>query len=217
MFETIFGALGLPQEPQWRQAYRTKRYMEHLSEPALKERIEDIQTNLEVIKYEFSDTWPSADPRIVSWLIRWTALLEEVSLRGLSHSVVSTIRPTTTSDDAIFAKAVAAIRKRGAIEGHFLIKYGKYKHLSQTFERGSIHVAEAQEYIKESHNRAIRDDERARSIISAGKAGFIRLLDKKTGQFGEPIKVAGPATVTEKTTTSYYALACQLYCRHTCL
>ena len=68
----------------WREHYRLDRYMNHLNQADLDQRMEHVFSNLSVLTHEGKIGLLPVNDKNEQWMILWTHLLEEYGLRSIS-------------------------------------------------------------------------------------------------------------------------------------
>mgnify|MGYP001607974553 FL=1 len=119
----------MKRQELWQEQYRCRRYMEHLNENDLHQRLDDVLSNL-INLNEKGQLIPR--PHQIDgeyWMILWTHILEEFNLRGTGlpplKSLLLAHFPKFRQSSA--SKAAAAIKDKLLVEGKYLYKYGKEK------------------------------------------------------------------------------------------
>jgi len=183
--------------------------MEHLLPAELEQRAKDIYLNLLVLTKDAKIGLPPMTPETTRWLDLWSHVLEEFHLRfgsypaGFTNGFIRDVmipRP----DLPIAQRAAATVRRTSVPDGGYLVKYGKYRYLKDTIEKGILRISHASYYSDPSLNHAIRDNELEFSVHRASEKTVLRFFDGKTGApkgtFSGPI----PITVSRRSETDYY-------------
>jgi hypothetical protein len=193
----------------WRLQYRKRRrYLEHLTDEELGQRLRDIMGNTMVLKEDGRIGFVSLEKGGGYWLEKFTHVHEEYCLRGQNFPAgvlknVNIHKPTYPDPP----KSVAAIEGRVFKEGTFLVKYGKACFMKLLFDEGQIQIKPASMYDDPSLNCAIRDNELSRTIYKLPSEVRINVIDKNTGKPSAEIKPIGNIANTSQCVTNYY-----LYC-----
>jgi hypothetical protein len=167
----------------WREHYRLDRYMHHLDQAGLDQRMKHVFANLSVLTQEGKIGLPPISEEGERWMILWTHLLEEYGLRSVSIPAdLTSMREIPDPDLPRTQSAARTVRGRGLQPGSYLFKFGKAEHLTQLLERGEILVRQASYYNDPALNHAVHDDEL--SIVLQPNPGHIRLtvFDQVTGE-----------------------------------
>lgn len=198
----------------WRAEYRKKRYMEHINQDELEQRVRDIFTNITVLTPEGKIGLPPIEKGGGYWMQIWTDVLEELVIRGGGFRegfLKNTPMPNPSWPN--IPRAAATLGNRQFELGKCLFKFGKEKHLRQALLTGSIRVAPASSYSDPSLNYAIRDDELKFTIQMPGNGAFIQKVDKATLKpVGEKIPVLGNIAQTQGVPTDYLVFCLSAKC-----
>ncbi len=153
----------------WRQQYRLRRYMEHLTEDDLQQRAKEVFNNLILLNKESKISLPKLSSENEKWKMLWTHVLEEFIIRfgpypsGFTTGFMRHIKiPDPRSPLA--PKAANAVKTTSFPTGDYLFKYGKSKYLKQALIEKKIRISPASSYDDPSLNPAIRDKELELSI-----------------------------------------------------
>lgn len=193
--------MKIRRSEKWRKDYVLNRYMEFLSEEKLKERTKNIIDNLTTLTDKGLVGF--IDPEIDDgyWVQLFNDILNELELRGLNYNLffgkignLTSIKPTHPFPPKSFI-AIQSIggRKKGAI-----YKFGKYQHLKEMYERGTIRISPASYYNDPSLNHAIHDDELSFTQESRGDNFTIK------GSDGSLIAPIGNIQFQKKSHTNYF-------------
>ncbi len=178
--------LAMKRHEVWRLQYRSRRYMEHLSDDEVRQRARDVFLNLLVITEEAKIGLPPINPESSYWMELWTHVLEEFALRfgpypqGIEPAFISEAGIPLPSDPRM-ESAAAVVARRGLTQGTYLVKYGELTHLQQAYEFGRIRIAPASTYTDPSLNPAIRDRELEIDIQPPPPEIHLDVFDPKTG------------------------------------
>jgi hypothetical protein len=189
----------------WRAEYRKKRYLEHVGQDDLEQRVRDIFTNMLELTPEGKLGFPPVDRGSRYWIKVWTDVLEELVLRnGYFRPGFLKGAPVPRGCWPNVPRAYAALGGRDFGKGACLFKFGKAKYLHETLASGRLRVASASSYSDPSLNYAIKDDELSFTIQVPGDGVFIQKVDESTLKpVGEKIPVMGNITQTHRTPTDY--------------
>jgi hypothetical protein len=189
----------------WRTEYQKKRYLQHVNQDDLEQRVRDIFTNIVVLTPEGKIGLPPIAQGSGYWVQVWTHMLEELQIRGggfRAGFLKGTPMPIPSWPN--IPRARAALDGRTFEPGKCLFKFGKKKYLQETLLSGNLRVAAASSYADPSLNYAIQDDELNFTIHLDAKGAFIQKLDKVTLKpVGERIPVLGNITQTHRVSTDY--------------
>jgi hypothetical protein len=191
---------------RWREEYRQARYLEHLSQDEIEQRVRDIFTNILILAEDGKLSLPPLEKGTGFWMLLFTHILEEFALRG------QWVRPGFLKSNPMpiptwpaVPRAVRAVAGRQFEPGKCLFKFRKLEHLRCTLEQGKIRVASASSYSDPSLNYAVRDDEIRFTVHVPAKDAWIQKIDEKTLRpSGERIKVLGNMSFTHTVPTDYY-------------
>ena len=200
----------LPRHEVWRQEYRSRRYLEHLSKPDLDRRAADIVTNLLTLTPEGQIGLREAPGLGERWMIVWTHVLEEFALRlgedraGFAKETLATLQAPKPTFPRIPA-GYLALNKLGLEPGRMLLKFGKQEHLKPALERGVLRLTPASLYRDPSLNAAVRDDELSFTTIAHPSTFTLEVLDPAGGP-PIPVQPAGNLRVRHTLPTNYYVV-----------
>ncbi len=156
----------------WRLQYHARRYMQHLGEEELQQRVHDVFRNMVVLSREnkigFVRHQDNEDA-----IIRWADVVEEFRIRfgpfpaGFDRYPGRPVR-IPRPDHQLARKAVRAVNEFRAEHhvdpGECLVKYGNAERIRRLYEEGELRVAPASSYDDPSLNPAIEDKELERYI-----------------------------------------------------
>ncbi len=169
----------------WREDYRRKRYLKHLSNEQLRQRFIDIFQNLYFLRQDSKLVFPPPDTNGEHWTQIFTQVLEEHVLRfgpfpnGFTDGFMKNIgilRP----DSARAKRAIAATQKWNPPNTPYFVKYGCLDHLAAMVE-GSIRISPASTYSDPSLNKAIKDDELSLDFYLSPSEFKLEAFDGRTG------------------------------------
>lgn len=196
----------------WREQYRCRRYMEHLNDQDLKQRLVDVLANLLNLNEKGQIMLRSHQKDGERWMILWTDILEEFRLResGLPplNSLVLAHFPKFGQSSAL--KAAAAIKNKLLYPDKYLVKYGTEKFLQQSLESGHFRISPASFYNDSSLNHALRDNELEISIERLPTETNLHVIDEQTKKIKQKIVPTENIKFNYKSCVDYY-----VYCLST--
>lgn len=170
----------------WRLQYRSRRYLEHLSQDELITRFNDVFTNQLLLNEQLKISFHPINEEGEYWMIIFTHILEEFVLRGYKPPEPIGERFQEVQipkyDWAGLPKAVESFKKINLVQGQFLLKYGKYEYLQSCLEEGKLRIMPASSYDDSSLNPAIRDAELEIKFAGIPSEVKMEVFDGKTGQ-----------------------------------
>lgn len=197
----------------WRQEYRSRRYLEHLTDNHLRRRAADVFSNLLVLTHEGKLGMLPVGPEGRTWMVLWTHVLDEQLLRGRGIDGFADLLRDEIPDPShsLALRAAGLVRGLAVPSNPYLVKYGKLKYLNPAFASGKMLISPASRYDDPSLNHAIRDAEL--ELIFQPPPSEIKMegFDRKTGQSKGSIEPID-GIVTAKVRTNYY-----VYCMSTML
>lgn len=149
----------------WRDHYRKRPYASLLSKAELDQRIRDVVNNLLILTPEAKIGLSKPSHASMAWMETFTHLLEEMNLRhgpypaGFTNDIFGK-DPLPQFVSELAAKAASRLNPGDFIEGNVLIKYGKRERIEALHTHGSVRLQPASYFNGESHNGAVRDDEK---------------------------------------------------------
>ena len=192
----------------WRAQYRTRRYMEHLTEEELQQRAKDVFLNQLVLTNEAKIGLPPINAEGQYWMIQWTHILEEFVIRygpypsGFTSGFMKDL--SIPRPDVPLAECAAkAVRGREIAQGTYFAKFGKAQYLKQAFKNGEIRIAPAASYSDPSLNPVIRDEELELTIQPPPSEFRMEIIDPTTGEKKGDISPIGNK-ITTSSQTNYY-------------
>jgi hypothetical protein len=143
--------------------YRRNRFMAHLSDDQLAQRVEDILANEFIINFE---GLVSLDLNATSlyWFARFQEVITEMALRhgpypsGWHQGFINRNRLPGSLNPLQLEKRLQ-LKPKNPPPQSFIVKYGKIKHIEDAYNMGLIRVAPASSYNDPSLNAAVKDDE----------------------------------------------------------
>jgi len=197
----------------WRREYRRNRYMEYLTKAELDKRAEDIFRNFLLLTPEGKIGLRPISSGGKYWIILWTHLLEELSLRGTSLPSADVFAPETFPNATWphAPRAAVALKSANFRESPALVKYGKKEYLRKMYHEGRIRVSSAGSYKDPSLNTAINDDERVMNIGFHPHKVKISHRDVKTNT-NTLIQPVGNVTYTFRLNTNFYVYCMSNVC-----
>ncbi len=199
----------------WREQYHARRYLEHVSEGGLGQRLRDIVNNSLILSEKGQAAFrPSAEGGGY-WMMKLTHVREEFFLRGhdFSNNILEGITlPKFTYPEP--PKSAIAIQGKDFIRGKYLVKYGKVEHLRKFFEEGIVRIAPASSYKDSSLNYAIGDDELTLITYGLPKEVKMAVIDHKTGEEKGPLIPTSNITYYSECKTDYYVFCSSMVYDH---
>ena len=190
----------------WSEEYTASRYMEHLNEEELVQRLKDIVDNLTVMnRYGgLHLRLPNSDSDYFFML--WCHIRKEYVLRGQGYSFGITMGkiPLPRATWPGTTRAIEAISQIAQLEGNFLIKYGKRKYLQQTYNDGLIHLFPGTYYDDPSLNPALRDRELELTVEALPSETQMYLIDEHTGEKKQKLSPIKNIKITYFSKSDYY-------------
>lgn len=197
---------GLRRHQLWRLQYRRRRYLEHVTDEDLAQRMRDITCNLTELTIEGKIGLRPLEDTGAKWIEAFTHVLEEYSLRnagipsGLMKGAVLP-RPTWPR----VPKAAALLNEARFDPARHLVKFGKSEHMKLAVE-GRWRIAPASSYGDPSLGPARYDSELKRTKVGLQGEVGITILDRYSGLPKQRTHPLGNLTVTEESTTDYYVI-----------
>lgn len=199
----------------WREQYHSRRYLQHVSEEDLGQRLRDIVNNSIILTEK-----GQAAPRLPSegggyWMMKLTHIREEYFLRGhdFPDNVLKDINlPKFTYPEP--PKSAMAIKGKDLATGKYLIKYGKVEHLRKILEEGVVRIAPASSYKDPSLNYAIQDDELTLITYGLPKEVKMAVIDHTTGEEKGPLIPTSNMTYYSECKTDYYVFCLSVIYDH---
>lgn len=188
---------NLKRYEAWYLGYYTQPYMNSASRDEFVRRWADVQDNITVITED--NKISVVDIRKdETWMVRFSELLAESQFRGgiPSNKVAhETILQNISLNQ--FSHPNKSIR-----ELPYIFKFGKYEHLQQMKEDGSLRLANSRTYLSNSMNLGQKDDENNFTFTI-----FPELLNELDGQTGlaniDPIRPNDIVRVTHQQQQDY--------------
>jgi hypothetical protein len=154
---------------EWfRQCYRQKRDLDHLSAEELSERLHDCINNMRTRTERGKlGLLSPGEPLGENWMILFTEILEECTLRGYAYPGPITIAKYRSSFEHVFdpiPDIEQVIDQYGLRSKPYLLKFGAARWLGPSLEKGKFRIASASYYDSANHNHARRDTELQRFI-----------------------------------------------------
>jgi len=189
------------EQQEWRETYRSYRYLEHISELDVINRKEDILGNLLIFEEDGS---PAFDQTIqMKGLIERLIHVDEEMIQRGKPMDSNLLKDGSRYLDKYqyIQRAIRVWGDRKLMMGEYLVKYGKSKHLSQVMDVGKIRVNPASYYDDPSLNQAIQDKELEQKIYFPKGTKLKRQMD--SGNY-EEIKGILNISYTDKSPTDFY-------------
>lgn len=190
----------------WGEEYKAFRYMEYLSEKELARRLKDVVENLTSMskKGGFHLKWP--DNESDYFFMLWSHIRKEYVLRGQGYAYGITMGkiPPPRACWPAASRAIEAISRITQLNGNFLIKYGKRKHLQKTYDEGLIRLSPASFYDDPSLNPAVKDKELELTVEALPREAELYLVDEHTGEKKQRLSPINNIEVTFLSKSDYY-------------
>ena len=177
----------------WRLCYREHRYLEYVTDVQLLTRLRDILNNLVNITPDGKLGFHEITPVGEAWLVRFTHVLEEYSLRGQDlpydamreHQLPDVLTPKRgrlgRDGQSGWAEILPTLPKNA------IVKYGKLEFLRPLLEQGKARLCPASFYKDYSLGPHRQDDERIRVTHRHPFGATARLVQRADGT---PVKDA---------------------------
>lgn len=198
----------MKRHEMWRMQYHSRRYMEHLSDDGIEQRVRDVILNQTVLTEENKIGLHPINKEGEYWMVMWTHLLEEFLIRygpypaGFDKKLIKNLK-LPFSDSPTAEKVCKAVKQLNIEAGKFLFKYSNIKWIEQTQKKGIVRISPATSYKDASLNPAVHDEELEFSIQPRPSEIKIEVIDHHTGKskgFVNPIE----NKITKATDTNYY-------------
>lgn len=164
----------------WTSQYQERRYLEHLSQEDLIVREDDIVANVSFLKDDLSKGVH------IDWVELWAHVQIELAIREnrQPEPLVNRIKDEKlpSIDRPGLLDAVKTFRSMDVKEGSYWVKFGEYRYLKDTLEKGVLRIAPASAYSDPSLNLAQRDSELELEILSLPSEVIIEPLVDTTGK-----------------------------------
>lgn len=199
----------------WREQYHARRYLEHVSEEDLGQRLREIVNNSIILTEKGKAGIRSPAEGGGYWMMKLTHIREEYFLRGrdFPDNVLKGINlPKFTYPDP--PKSAIAIEGKDFIRGKHLVKYGKVEHLRKVFEEGIVRIAPASSYKDPSLNYAMGDNELTLVTYGLPKEVRLTVIDQKTGEEKGPLIPTGNIAYYSECKTDYYVFCLSMAYDH---
>jgi len=199
----------------WRELYHARRYLEHVSEEDLGQRLRDIVNNSIILTEKGQAAHRSPAEGGGYWMMKLTHIREEYFLRGhdFPDNVLKGINlPKFTYPEQ--PKSAIAIKDKNLETGKYLVKYGKIEYLRKIFEEGIVRIAPASSYKDPSLNYAIGDDELTLITYGLPKEVKMTVIDQKTGEEKGPLIPTSNITYYSECKTDYYVFCLSMIYDH---
>lgn len=149
----------------WRKAYNENRFLRHLSEYELQQRVRDVVLNMITLTPQAKIGLGSPeDPEAQRFMLKWTQVLQEMQLRygpfpnGFTSGFIRE-QPLPDLVGELGRKAANVFAALDLDPRNSLVKYGKSEHMAALLSQGNARIQPAS-FFKASHlNGAVRDDE----------------------------------------------------------
>jgi hypothetical protein len=188
--------------------YQERRYLEYFHVDDLVARANDVLTNMTTLTEDLKIGLHPINPTGEYWMRLWNDVLTECRIRGykypypLEHKIEEAQIPKC--DWPGLKDAIKAFKSLGIDEDTYWVKYGKYRFLKDTLEKGILRIAPASSYNDSSLNLAQQDDELMISIFGLPSEVSLEVTDGKTGKPKGRIKPKGNVKYTMTARSNYY-------------
>ncbi len=154
----------------WEMKYRQNRYLSHLSDQELAQRLDAVMNNMVGLTPDEKIKFLSHNETQKDWQAEFTVLLEESRLRhtGLPTHLLHELHHPDYDWPGI-PKAAAEFHTLNVKGGEYLVKYLQLNHGKEAFEKGRIQVNPASTFKDPSLNYALEDDELQLSLRPPSK------------------------------------------------
>jgi hypothetical protein len=190
----------------WQLGYRQRRYLEHVTDDDLSERMRDIVCNLTVLTGNGKVGLLAPEDAGAYWMELFSHVLEEYKLRGKNIPAgamrgASLPRPTWPQ----IPWAATLLRDAHFDPKHHMVKYGEAKYL-RFGTAGRWRIRSASEFDRAQLAPARRDCELRRTVYGLQNEVEITILDRQTGQPIEKTRPIGNMAATQESATDYYVM-----------
>lgn len=165
----------------WQAAYINDRFLRHLTNEELEQRIRDIFLNMMLLTPEAKiGIGPPGDHNAMHWLFRWTQTAQEMELRhgpfpnGFTNKFMQK-KPIPDFVGELGRKAASLLTEKRLDPNNTYVKYGKAPHMGALLSCGSVRLNSASSYNCGDYNDAIQDDELTLAIsLAMSRANFVK-------------------------------------------
>lgn len=180
----------------WREEYRSRPYLEHVSNPVLNQRHDDLAANAVGLTSDGRIGALPPEEGEAYWLRLYTHVLEEMGDRRMrpDHRRVKSSHLPVRAD-----RVAAATVRGGKVTGSpYLVKYGHARHLHPLLESGELRIAPATDFADPGLNPAKKDEEL--------RVGTVALPDDLEISLpgGSTLDPVGNVNITWSASTNYY-------------
>jgi hypothetical protein len=168
------GDVKVTRQESWEMKYRQNRYLSHLTNDELAERLDDVTNNLMTLTRNQKIGFLGDEDEGDYWSASYAHLMEECRLRqtGVPVGRVKEWHHPNydwpSADDAL-----ELFNRMKLVPGSYLVKYMTRDFAEAALNRGEIRVWPASDYDDSSLNFAVRDDELSLLIRPQPKAGVL--------------------------------------------
>jgi hypothetical protein len=191
----------------WRSEYRSRRYLEYISQDKLEQRTRDILSNVTTLTEKGQIGIHSMEKEGGYWMRLFTHVLEEYKFRGRFF------KPGFMNSAAIPVpswpsppKSVSVLNGGDMTFNNCIFKFGKVSHLEAILNEGRLRIAQASYYSDPSLNSAIQDDELQFNFEHHPGRVHIQTLDQQTLQPTGDVFPVGNIVCTKRVPTDYWIL-----------
>jgi len=179
---------GLRRHEWWRLSYRSRRYLELVSDGELQEHGRDLINNLVTLTPQVKIGLRHDKVATDFFWPRFTHMLEEYGLRSggsvpydmmRNHSLPSLMWPRRGGYGRTEAKSWSGLLR--PLPECAIVKYGKLEHLGPMFEGGHVRLWPASRYQDMRLDTHRRDDERSRRTVVHPRGMKVQLVQRADG------------------------------------
>ena len=204
---TIIGGNNLPRHEIWRLQYRQRPYLQDASFAKLTQRFHDVMTNLTTLTDQGKIGVLPVNEDGVWWMTLFTHILEEIEARGTGLPLAQEATLPTPTAPVSPPPVIAIQNVNVPIPKNALIKLGKFHHMDDLLQKGSIRIAPASSYSDPSLNPATQDDELKFDRILRGSDVTITVVESAAGgdkHNAKRLRPIGEVVRTTSLATDYY-------------
>lgn len=186
----------MKRHEMWREEYRSRPYLQHLSDAKLNCRHDDVAANYVGLASDGRIGVLPPDAGGDYWGRLYTHVLEEMGNRGMrpDHTRVEDSHLPEGADQV----AAARLREVEVPDEPYLVKYGQTRHLRPLLDNGKLRIAPATDFADPSLNPAKQDEELRINTVALPDELEITLPD------GSALQPVGNVNITWSASTNYY-------------
>lgn len=150
---------GIEEHNRWTLEYRENQYCRFESREELHQRLQDIFVNTTILTR-------SGRLRLTheaKWYRLSQHIIDELLMRGqplVEQNFDPRVERAQPFKDGELCRKAAELVSGAEMGRDVIVKYGKYSHMKELYEKGVVWMNPASVYDATSHNQAIRDNER---------------------------------------------------------